>query len=78
MVQLLLIINFILIVLLFFLLIGEFMFIKNLKERIDEIESNLIKVDSKASNSEFEMDKIREQLSFLKNQVKTILSYIRR
>ncbi|WP_185954291.1 hypothetical protein [Balnearium lithotrophicum] len=54
------------------------MFIKNLKERIDEIESNLIKVDSKASNSEFEMDKIREQLSFLKNQVKTILSYIRR
>ncbi len=66
MVQLLLTVNLILIVILFLLIVGNFLYLRELQEKVEEIEAEIIKLNSKSEENRIKIDRIREQISLLK------------
>jgi len=66
MVQLLLTVNLILIVILFLLIVGNFLYLREFQEKVEEIEAEIIKLNSKSEENRIKIDRIREQISLLK------------
>jgi len=66
MVQLLLTVNLILIIVLFLLIVGNFLYLRELQEKVEEIEAEIIKLNSKSEENRIKIDRIREQISLLK------------
>ncbi len=78
MVQLLLVLNLIIVALSLFAVGALFYSLKRLVERVEELEAEHLKAVSRISELKTNVEKLESSLEFLQNQVKILLTGIRR
>ncbi len=78
MVQLLLVLNLVAVALIFFVVGALFYSLKQLAEKVEELEAEHLKAVSRISELKTNVEKLESSLEFLQNQVKILLTGIRR
>ena len=78
MVQLLLLLNLILVFLLFLAVGTLFYSVRKLSEKLEELEAEHLKLSNRVSSLKAEMEKLESRLEFFQNQVKILLTGLRR
>ncbi len=78
MVQLLLILNLLVVFLLFISVGALFYSLKRFAEKVEELEAEQLKLSSALSELKTKMVKLESRLEFLQNQVKILLTGLRR